>query len=272
MTQMQHEPQTRSAARDGAWDVLSAVVSWRLWAFMGLQDIRQRYRRSIFGPLWLALGLGATIIGIGILYSQILKVPAGAFLPFLAISLLAWNFLSGVMMDSTSLFQFGSGLITSVRFPYTTLVLRSITRNLIVMAHCLVPVIITLVLFRFQIHPVAIASLAGLVLLIANMYWISLAVGMLCARFRDVAQIVIYGIQLLIFITPIIWQPSQVRKGSIALEYNPFYHLIQIFRAPIYDGLLPVTSFLFCTGMFVIGGAITFLAFARFRRDIVHWL
>ena len=262
----------RGGFGDSVWDLTSALPAWRLWAYMGLQDIRQRYRRSAFGPLWLALGLGATIIGIGILYSQILKVPAGNFLPFLAISLLIWNFMSGVMMDSTALFQTGAGLITSVKFPYTTLALRSIVRNLIVLVHCVVPVVITFVIFKFPVHLVGLFSIVSLAIVIINMAWLSLAIGMLCARFRDVAQIVIYGIQLAIFVTPIIWQPSQIKAGSPALTCNPFYHLVNIFRSPLYSASIPAGSITFCLLLFLVGSSLTFLAFTKFRRNIIHWL
>lgn len=272
MTTTTSSVQAPSAEKAGAWDLVAGFLSWRLWAFLGLQDIRQRYRRSAFGPLWLALGLGITIIGIGLLYAQILKVSAGNFIPFLAISLLIWNLITAVINESTALFQSGAGLMTSMRMPYSTFALRCIVRNLIVMIHCVVPAAIAFVYYKYPVTLTALAALPGFVLLLANLYWISLAVGLLCLRYRDVAQIVIYAMQLAVFLTPIIWQPTSIKSGSSLLAVNPLYHLVQLVRGPVFNHVVSLDSFEFCSVMLVVGGGATVVAFMRARRYMVYWI
>jgi ABC-type polysaccharide/polyol phosphate export permease len=261
-----------SGMGEGFWDITEGLLSWRLWAFLGLQDIRARYRRSMFGPLWMALGLGVTVLGIGLLYSQILKVNPGNFIPYLAIGLLAWNFVTAVISEGTTLFQAGGGLMTSVRFPYTTLSLRSIVRNLIVMAHCVVPVVLALIFYKFRITAVSLFALPGLLLIVANVYWLSICIALICVRYRDMGQIINYGLGLALFVTPIIWQPSQVRPGSAVIEFNPLYHLISLVRDPIFLGRIPTTSWIVCSAMLAIGGSSTLLAFSHYRKRIVHWI
>ena len=256
----------------GVWDFVTGLLSWRLWAFLGLQDIRQRYRRSSFGPLWLAAGLGVTILGIGVLYSQILKVPANTYIPFLAISLLIWNTVSTVLIESTSLFQGGAGMITTMKIPYTTFVLRCITRNLIVAAHCAVPVVIAYVFYHYSLHLTAVWALPGLLMLLANLYWMSLLIAIVCLRFRDVAQIIIYTVQIMLFISPILWIPTQVSPTSPAILYNPFYHLLAVVRVPIYQGLVPGRSWSFDVVLLVAGAAVTATTFILNRRKLVYWL
>ena len=266
--------QDRSRVIDnvGVWDFVTGLLSWRLWAFLGLQDIRQRYRRSSFGPLWLAAGLGVTILGIGVLYSQILKTPANTYIPFLAISLLIWNTFSMIVNESTTLFQSGAGMITTMKVPYTTFVLRCITRNLIVAAHCAVPVVIAFVFYHYPLKPVALCALPGVVMLLANTYWMSLLVAIVCLRFRDVAQIVVYAIQIMLFISPILWLPTQVSPTNPAVLFNPFFHLLAVVREPIYQGVVPIRSWKFDTLMLVLGSGVTAAAFLMNRRKLVYWL
>ena len=256
----------------GLWDFVAGLKSWRLWAFLGLQDIRQRYRRSAFGPLWLAAGLGVVILGIGILYSQILKTPASQYIPFLAISLLVWNTLSVILTESTGLFQGGSGMITTMKVPYTTFVLRCIVRNLIVAAHCTVPVIIAFIFYHYPVTLMTLWALPGLLIFLANTYWISLLIAIVCLRFRDVAQIVIYAVQIMLFISPILWLPTQVSPHNPAIVFNPIYHLIAVIRVPIYQGLLPTSSWVFDILMLVVGSIVTAVTFVLNRRKLVYWL
>lgn len=254
------------------WDLVRGVLDWRLWAFLALQDIRQRYRRSAFGPLWLTMGLGITVLGIGLLYSQILKQPSGTFIPFIAISLLIWNLVSGVLIESTGVFQGNGHVITSVQVPYTSFILRNITRNLIVAAHSIIVVVIVFAWFRFPVTPVSLAAIPGLVLLCANLYWMSLAVGLLCARYRDAAQIINYIVALMVFITPIIWQPSSIRPGNPLLRYNPFAQMVEVIRGPLFSHVLPLYSFGYLSLMLVIALPISLFLFMRTRRYLVYWI
>ena len=258
--------------RMAAWDFAQGLLNWRLWAYLGVQDIRQRYRRSSFGPLWLALGLGVTILGIGILYSQILKTAPGNFIPFIAISLLCWNFIASTINESAFLFNSGVGLILSSRVPYTSFVLRGLVRNLVVAAHCAVPVVIAFVFYGYPLHWVGLIAIPGLLLMLLNMYWISLCLGIICLRYRDVGQIVIYLTQLALFVTPIIWMPTQIRPGSPYIVFNPLNHLLNLIRGPIFYGVVPEQSIVFCLGMLVVGGALTFGVMVRFRRNLAFWI
>ena len=218
------------------------------------------------------LGLGVTIIGIGLLYGQILKVESRSYLPFISVSLAIWYFLSNTITESTVVFQVNGHVITSTPVPYTSFILRCVTRNAIVAAHYVVVVGLTFALCRFPVHWMGLAAIPGVVLLCGNLLWISLVVGLICARFRDVAQMIMYMIQLAMFLTPIIWQPSHIRADAAVLALNPFYHMVQIVRAPLLDGTFPLQSFVFCAGALVVGGAVSVFALIKFRRSLVFWI
>jgi len=257
---------------NGYVDTFDGFKDWRLWLFLGAQDIRQRYARSVLGPFWLVMGLGATIIGIGFLYSQIMKADPGTYLPFIAISLAAWNFISGTINDSTVVFQSNASLLKSISVPYTSTILRTITRNVILFAHYMVAVVITYAVAGYGVTYAVVFVIPGILLLCANLFWIALALGMLCARYRDMAQMAQYALQLAQFATPIIWQPSQVAANSPYLLFNPIYHLVELIRAPIFEHRIPMQSFGISVGMLVVGGALTLVLFHKFKRSINFWL
>lgn len=261
-----------STASIVTWDLVRGILDWRLWAFLGLQDIRQRYRRSALGPLWLALGLGATILGIGILYTQILKTTSGSYIPFLAIGLLVWNYMASTVAESTVLFQGVGHVISSVRVPYTSFVLRAIVRNLIVAAHSAIVVVIAFAWMRFPVDTTAILALPGLLLVSLNLYWIGLLIGIISARFRDMAQIFNYAVAIGFFLTPVIWAPTAIRPGSPYLYLNPFAQMLELVRGPIYDHRIPIYAFTYCSALFLVGISVTMLVFVKSRRFVVHWI
>jgi len=254
------------------WDFVKGVTEWRLWAFLGLQDIKQRYRRSLLGPLWLTLGLGATVLGVGLLYSEILKTASGTYVPYIAISLLIWNLVSQVITESTTIFQGSGHVIASVKIPYTSFILRALVRNLIVACHSVIVVVIAFAWYRYPVTLTAFASIGGLVLVCANLYWIALLVSIVSARYRDVAQIINYTVAIFLFLTPVIWQPSAIRPGNLFMRLNPFAQLLQVVRAPIFDHAIPLYSFSYCCVLLIVGMTVTTIVFAKSRKSLVHWI
>ncbi|MFP1130180.1 ABC transporter permease [Asticcacaulis sp. W401b] len=256
----------------GYADVVAGFKDWKLWLALGYQDVRQRYVRSMLGPLWMVMGLGVTILGIGLLYGQIFRTDSGEFIPFIAASLAAWNFISTALSEATTIFQTHASLLKSISVPYSSVILRNIVKNVIVFLHYLVAVAVTFMFCGFPVDYTLIFVVPGLVIVCANLYWLSLLIGMICARFRDMAQIVLYGIQVTLFITPIIWMPSQVRAGSPFVHYNPAHHLIELIRAPLFEHRVPLDSYFFCSVMLLFGTVITLLSFNKFKRYINFWI
>ena len=60
------------------------------------------------------------------------------------------------------------------------------------------------------------------------------------SRFADVREMYTVLVQTWFFLTPIVYEPSIVPfRYRVILSLNPMYHLIRVFRNPIYDGTLP---------------------------------
>jgi ABC-2 type transport system permease protein/lipopolysaccharide transport system permease protein len=130
------------------------------------------------------------------------------------------------------------------------------------------------VLLYFQLWPGAVALLAipGLLLVLLNGALVNLCTGMVSARFRDVPQLVSSIVQIVFFVTPIMWKPELLHEGSYVVTFNPFYHLIEIVRAPLLGSVPSLDSYLAVGLITIINIAIGFSFFARFRARISYWI
>jgi len=100
-----------------------------------------------------------------------------------------------------------------------------------------------------------------------------LVLAMVCARFRDIQQIVISILQVSMFVTPIFWSPDQLRGRLVAaVEYNLLYHYVDIIRAPLLGRAPATLSWVIVFMATVVGWAIAFCLYSRFRRRIPYWL
>jgi len=277
---------TRSAVPARAWfdaadpqrlrrateDLREGFAKWRLAAALARLDIRNRYRGSVLGPLWLTLSTGLMLAMLGVLYSALFHQTLRVYVPFLAVSLITWNLISQVVTDACSSLVLAEGMIRQVPLPYTTHALRGVFRNIVIAAHNLPLILVAmLVVGRFP-GLGALLAVPGLALLVINSFAAALFLGMVCARFRDVGQIVATVMQIAFFMTPVLWQPAELGNRAVWLPLDPFYVLMQVVRGPLLgDGAGPllwlsaVAYTLACCGL-------SLAFFVRFRGRLAFWV
>lgn len=255
-------------------DVIEAVKRYSLVGMLGWQDVRQRYRRSALGPFWLTLSMGVMIATIGIVFGQIFNTPMRDYLPFLSAGLIIWTFISSVINEGCASFIAAEGIIKQLPIPLFVHVLRMMWRNILIFAHNIV--IFPLVMLAVGRMPswTALLSIPGLILVLINLAWLSLMLGVLCARYRDLPQIIGSVMQVVFYLTPVMWMPSLLsqRTGFYLLELNPFHHLLEVIRAPLLDQMPNASSWVIVTGTAVIGWTISLLIYGRYKHRIPYWL
>lgn len=256
-----------------AQDVVRGLAAWQVWNLLAVTDIRQRYRRSRLGQFWLTLSTGIFVGGIGFVYAFLFKQPVHEFIPMLAVNIIIWNLISGLVNDTATTFVSASVYLRQDALPKTIFVMRLIVRNLIAFAHNLVIIPIAFVIFGATTGPAIVLAIPGLMLLTVAAFLVTLLLGILCTRFRDLPSILQNLMQLAFFVTPVMWRPEQMGEAAwYIVGLNPFAIFLLLVTEPIH-GRVPSLS-LYLAGVVVIGllFAITWPLFARFRARIVYWL
>jgi lipopolysaccharide transport system permease protein len=261
-----------SSTRLALSDFSRAIFLWRLWVSMGWQDIKQRYRRSLLGPFWLTLSMAIMIGALGFLYGQLFGIELATYMPFLTLGFIIWGFISGVVNEGCTSLIAAEGYIRQVRLPFMLHVLRAVWRNLIMLAHNAVVFIPVVIIFQIWPGWSALLVIPGLALLIINAVWVTLLLGAVCSRFRDIAPIAASLVQVAFFLTPIIWMPELLRERVMFAEANPFYHFVEILRAPLLGTVPPMLTYNVVMVVTIAGWAFTWLFFRRFRCRLAYWI
>lgn len=275
--QGQQLPQVRvyvAGVATPAWhDLYSALRDWRLWTMLGWNDIRLRYRRSVLGPIWITLSTAILISVLSVIYSRIFRMDVNTYVPFVAIGLITWGFISATVNEACIAFVESERIIKQVKTSYSTYVLRTIWRNFIVFLHTIALYIPIALLFEVNwTHGVALLVIPGLVLLYLNLIWIALVLAIIGTRFRDVPQIVMTMVQVLMFATPIMWPTEALGPDLWIADVNPVYHLIELVRAPLIDRVPSMLSWVAAILMAVVGTMIALVLLRRASQRLIYWL
>jgi ABC-type polysaccharide/polyol phosphate export permease len=256
-----------------AWADLAegTARSW-MWSAMAMQDIRLRYRGSVLGPFWLTISMLIMITAMGLIYARMFHMEITRYLPFLTVGLVIWNFISTVIIEGCQTFLSAQNIITQVRMPFSIHAWRTVYRNLIVLAHNMVIVPFVLLVFNVPVAWSTISIVPALALLTINGVWISILLGMISARYRDLPPIVMSFVQVIFFITPIFWPPEALGIWMQALPLNPLFAAVDVVRAPLLGDAPLKYSWSVLTAITIVGSAVTFWFFARFRSRIAYWI
>jgi lipopolysaccharide transport system permease protein len=253
-------------------DIFEGWASWRLWIRFGWHDVVARYRRSWLGPFWLVAAMSIFVIALGVVYSTLFKVPIREYLPFVALGTVIWQFLSAVATESVQTFVEAESYIKQVRRSPVLYVFRVVWRNTIVFSNQLiVGLLAAIICGRFSITYSWLA-VVGLVLLVLQAWWVTLLVGVLGSRFRDLLPIVTSLMQILFFVTPVLWPPSALGSNGWIAQINPLYHLLETIRGPLLGQVPSFLSYAVTIGFTLCGMAVAYAVYTRFRSRIVYWL
>lgn len=258
--------------RAAAVDIWTGMTHWWMWTNMAWQDIRQRYRGSTLGPFWLTLSMAIMIASLGTLYSVLMNMDIRSYLPNLCLGLLFWTTLSTLTNEGCNCFISAHGTILQSRMPFTVHAMRSVARNFIILCHNSLVAVAVLLIFGIPQSLYSLTSLVGVALIFVNGFWMTLLLGIFCTRFRDVGQIVSSMMQVLFFVTPILWHPRSLGTHQWVAMYNPIYSLIQLARGPLLGERPSMDIWLIALTMTISGLTVTFFVFSRFRGRIAYWL
>ncbi len=258
--------------QSGLLDLLAALAAWRIWSALGLADTTSRYRRTVIGPFWITIGLAIQALAIGFIFSGLMGVSVQDYLPYVALGLLVWQFFAGTVNESAAAFSSAGSLIRNFPLPLGVHVLRAVWRNVLSLLHHAVFVVTIMPFTAIVLEPSALLLVPGLLLLVLNVTWLAVILSLVSVRFRDIPPMVANAMQMLFFVTPVIWSPERLGGLFSLLTWNPAYHLIELIRSPLLGIVPSLTSYAVAIGCAVFGWVCALMFYGRYHWRVAYWV
>ncbi|AEI10458.1 ABC transport system permease protein [Corynebacterium resistens DSM 45100] len=273
-------PASKSQTFAAAWrDLVRGSQQHELWLALGWQDIKQRYRRSTLGPLWITIATAVMAIALGLLYSLLFQQDLARFLPHVAVGLILWGFIAGCIKEGAEVFIDNEGLIKQLPSALSVHVYRLVWKQFLFMCHNLVIWLALLAIFRIPVGWNVLLAIPAMFLLVINGIWVSMFFGIIATRFRDVAPLLDSLVQLAFYMTPIVWTTTTLKEqgGAVAerakiAEINPLYHYLEIVRGPMIHEPVEMYSWWIVLGFTVCGLIAALLVMRQWRFRVSYWV
>lgn len=250
------------------------MMPLRIARMLAVQDLSLSYRRSTLGPFWLTISSAVQIATIGVVFSAIFQADVTVYVPYLAASLILFTFITSSLNESNLAFISSDGIIRQVKFPPSMFVGRTLIKSLLIFAHNLVILPITFLVLGRGFDITMLWAIPGLLVVIANLWWMGHLLALVSVRFRDFPPIFGSVITIAFYFTPVMWMAEQIPDGTLnpLIAYNPLFHLLDLVRAPLLGETTSATSWIICLSMLIIGSLAAASITRRYEHKIALWI
>jgi ABC-type polysaccharide/polyol phosphate export permease len=255
--------------------LVRVLLLYRVWFTLGRRDFVMRFRRMRLGVAWQFVTLTLLLLAIGVIYGTLFKTNIRTFLVFLAASLILWFYLTQTMDMGCGALIGSEGYIKQLPVPPLTYAFRAATASTLSFIITIPAFFIVKLFFQPVFWWWMLWALPGLICFMVAVTLISASLSYLNARFRDVQPAVSAFMQIMFYVTPMIYSPDLLAKSGHAFVYlyNPLFHLINIVRGPMLGHTKTLGISWAISGAIIVAlMVILLLVIRRYDRRIVYYL
>jgi len=246
----------------------AGLKRYNLWSRLALTDIQQIYKRTVFGMSWVAFSFALFVIVKIIIFGSITSVDTSYFAIWLTLGFWVWTFIIASIVDGCNGFVHARSWILGTNLPLSIYIYQTSVKCIIRFIFAMPVVICLLIYFHWTPNINWLWALLGFVALVANGLWAQIFFASVCVKYRDITHLVISFMQVMFFVTPILYVPEQLGDKAYLLNYNPFTHFLAVVRDPIIHGTTPMLAWQVVGAFTLIGWMIALLTFQRMGRHV----
>ena len=230
------------------------------------RDITTRYKRSSLGIIWTMLNPLGTMLIMTVVFYQLFHVAQPKYPIYVLVGLLCWAFFAQVSDAAPRTLLWSGPLIHRVYIPRTVFALVAAGGGLVNFVLSLVPLAVVMLVLRIPPKPEYLFVPVALLVLTIFSLGVGLLLSSVVVYFPDVLDIYTIVLTAWLYVSAIFY-PYDIIPISYRwwfFNLNPMYHMVLLFRDPLYYGNWPSWSHIAtATGVAVVTLAAGWFAFTR---------
>ncbi len=287
--------QQQDVAAEEKWDLeikptnnlldINLKEVWRyrdlMWLFVR-RDFVAQYKQTILGPLWHVIQPLLTTVMFLLVFGKIAKIPSDGIQPvlFYMSGITIWSYFSTCLTSTSNTFLTNAAIFGKVYFPRLVIPLSVVISNIVKFGIQFLLLLVVMIWYNFIDFPITISwNWLCIPLLVILMAGIGLGCGIiissLATKYRDLSLLLAFAVQLLMYITPVVYPLSFLKDSEYRwiINLNPLTSVVEAFRYVLFEkGTVETGSLIYsCIFMMMvlIVGAVTFNKVEKTFMDTV---
>ena len=243
---------THIKSKNGWFDIdLKELIRYKDLIYLFFKrNYTTRYKQTILGPMWLVLNPLLTVFLYSLIFGKVAHLSTDGVPPFVfyLASNSLWTFFATSLIQTSNTFTANAAIMGKVYFPRLVMPLSSVLTGMLDLFIQLIMLVIMMIWYSlngYHFNNIGINLLyAPLIILEAGLLGLGcgIIVAALTTKYRDLVVLVGFGVQLWMYITPVVYTSSLIPEKYINLYMlNPMAPMIECFR----NAVLGTGSFLY---------------------------
>ena len=243
------------------------------------RDFVATYKQTILGPIWHIIQPIFTTVMFLLVFGKIANIPTNGIHPvlFYMSGIALWNYFAACLNGTSSTFVSNAGIFGKVYFPRLIIPLSVVVSNIVRFGIQFLLLVVMMVFYYFKGFPIYFGASWLLVpVLLLIMAGLGLGLGIiissLTTKYRDFAVLIGFGVQLLMYATPIAYPLSFLEDKSYAwvAKCNPLTGVVEAFKyALLRGGVLDFALLGYSIGFMVVVLFIGLLIFSKVEKNFM---
>jgi ABC-2 type transport system permease protein len=263
-----------SRRRVAALDELQNVLDYRnLIVQLVRRDILTRYKRSVLGVAWTMLNPLGTMIVLTIVFSRAFGGSEKGYAAYALSGLIAWNFFAQTTNAAIVNLVWGGSLLKRIYVPRTVFALSATGTGLVNLILSLVPLVVVMIFTGLPLPVTALLLPIPILFLTMFALGLGLLISTIAIYYTDVAEMYQIVLTAWMYLSPVIYTENLLPQRYLVwiIRFNPMYHMIRLFRAPIYEGRIPdLSELLIGAGIATVTLIIGWLVYTRQADEFAY--
>jgi ABC-type polysaccharide/polyol phosphate export permease len=203
------------------------------------RDIVSRYKRSVLGIAWTLLQPLGMMIILSLVFSTLFQSIKG-YPAYILSGLIAWTFFAQTTNAIISQIVWGGALLRHIYMPRTSFAVSAIGTGLVNLVLSVIPLFLIMLVIGLPFRWGLLFLPISMLLLAAFSMGVGLIISTVAVHFPDVAEMYSLVLTAWMYLTPIVYPESIIpEKYRWLFNLNPMYHVVEMFRSPIFEGVIP---------------------------------
>ncbi len=219
-------------------DEMRELVRYRdlLWQMIA-RNLKTRYKRSLLGIFWTLLNPLIMMLILTLVFATVFQLRVRNYAVHALSGLVLWNFFSQTTAGAMSELVWGGGLMHRIYLPRMIFAATALGMGLVNLLLSLIPLFAIMLATGVPIRPSWLFLPIPILLVAMFTFGMALLLSTLAAYFADVLDMYQLFLVAWMYLTPIIY-PKEIVPAHLqwVMNFNPMYHLLETFRAPLYSG------------------------------------
>lgn len=217
---------------------LKELVRYRdLLAQLIARNIKTRYKRSVLGILWTMLNPLLMMLVLTFVFSEVFRFSTRHYAAYALAGLSLWNFFAQTTSGAMSELIWGGSLLNRIYIPRAIFAVSALGTSLVNLLLSLIPLFLIMIVTGAPVRPSILILPIPILLTAMFALGVALFLSRVAAYFADVLEMYQIVLTAWMYLTPVIY-PKEIIPEHLKwlFNLNPMYHLIEVFRAPLYVG------------------------------------